>query len=306
MLYRLFKYSLKNILRNKFLSLSSVVVLGVLMFFVNLLMIVQNLSEKLIQNINEKLTISLYLKDEFDDINHEHVAPLIASIEEKLPETKIVFRTKEQTLADMQSKDPQIVEIVWVASNPLPPTLTIYNIHLEDYEKLNTLIENKYGMLDEAAEKQWYDYRSQYARIFKVTAVLKMLQFALYVIISVFLLSIFIITYSIIGNFIYHYRNEIHITKLVGWGNNFIYGPFIFQGILYAILGFILSTALFLFMTQQAINLFPTKAIGDQSLKIYIFNDSFIKILILQLLVFIITWAVGAYLSSKRYMTQNS
>jgi len=151
MLYRLFKYSLKNILRNKFLSFSSIIVLGILMFFVNLLMILHNLSERLIQNINDKLTISLYLKDEFNDINNEHVAPLVESIREKLPETEIVFRTKEQTLADMQAQDPQIVEIVGVASNPLPPTITIYNIHLEDYDTLNTLIENKYGMLDEAA-----------------------------------------------------------------------------------------------------------------------------------------------------------
>jgi len=216
MLYRLFKYSLKNILRNKFLSLSSIIVLGILMFFVNLLMIVHNLSDRLIKTVNEKLTISLYFKDEFNDINHEHVGPLVEEIRGKLPNTEIIFRTKEQTLEDMKAQDPQIVEIVGIASNPLPPTLTIYNIQLNDYDILNGIIQNKYGMLDESANAQGYDYLSQYSRIIKVTGILKLLKSALYVIIGVFLLAIFVITYSIIGNFIYHYRNEIHITKLVG------------------------------------------------------------------------------------------
>jgi len=59
-------------------------------------------------------------------------------------------------------------------------------------------------------------------------------------------------------------------------------------------------------MTGQAKTLFRTKELGDNVLKDYIFNDYFIKILILQLMIFIVTGAIGAYLSSKRYMNQNA
>jgi cell division protein FtsX len=65
MLSRLCKYGVKNILRNKFLSISSVLVLSLLMFFINILMILHNLSNHLIESVNSKLTISLYLKDEY-------------------------------------------------------------------------------------------------------------------------------------------------------------------------------------------------------------------------------------------------
>ncbi|MDP2396510.1 MAG: hypothetical protein Q8S84_06360 [bacterium] len=65
MLSRIAKYSVKNILRNKFLSVSSVLVLTLLMFFINILVILHDVSFKLIDSINSKLTISLYLDEEY-------------------------------------------------------------------------------------------------------------------------------------------------------------------------------------------------------------------------------------------------
>jgi hypothetical protein len=52
---------------------------------------------------------------------------------------------------------------------------------------------------------------------------LKTLWIWLYVIIAVFVFAIAIITYSIIWNFIYYYKDEIYITKLVWWSKSFIY-----------------------------------------------------------------------------------
>jgi cell division transport system permease protein len=66
MITRIFKYSLKNILRNKFLSISSIIVLTLLMFFINILFVLHDISFKLIDNINSKLTISLYLNNDYD------------------------------------------------------------------------------------------------------------------------------------------------------------------------------------------------------------------------------------------------
>ena len=65
MFIRIFKYSVKNIFRNKFLSLSSILVLTLLMFFINILFVVQDVSLNLIGSINSKLSISLYLNDEY-------------------------------------------------------------------------------------------------------------------------------------------------------------------------------------------------------------------------------------------------
>jgi len=66
MFTRIFTYSIKNIFRNKFLSFSSVLVIMLLMFFINILLVIQNISFKIIDTVNDKGTIALYLKDKYD------------------------------------------------------------------------------------------------------------------------------------------------------------------------------------------------------------------------------------------------
>lgn len=298
MFYRLFKYSIKNILRNKFLSFSSVIVLWLLMFFVNLLMIMHNLSSNLIQAINSKLTISLYLKDEYTK-DHITVKSLMDTIQSELPEIMIEFKTKEEVLEDMRKQDEELVSII-KSQNPLPATINLSNIKMEEYEKLNVIIEWKYGILTDFKTNSTYDYRTQYERILKIISLLKTLKFALYIIIWVFLLSIFVITYSIIWNFIYHYRDEIYITKLVWGANSFIYGPFVFQGIIYSVIWFFLSTNVFLIFVNNASIFFDRGTVKE-----YIINGDLNSILLLQLLIFISIGAASSFLSARRYIKNN-
>lgn len=298
MFYRLFKYSVKNILRNKFLSFSSVLVLALLMFFINILMIMHNLSNNLIEIINSKLTISLYLKDEYpkDSID---VKKLIDDIARQTPWIKIEYKSKDEVLEEMRKKDEELVSII-KSQNPLPATINLSNIKIAEYEKLNYVIESKLYVLSDFKTNSIFDYRTQYERIIKIIWILKTLKLALYIIIWVFLLSIFVITYSIIWNFIYHYRDEIYITKLVWWSNSFIYGPFVFQWIIYSIIWFFLSTNVFLVALNNISIIFDKAKVRE-----YIINSDLNYILLLQLLIFIFTWALSSFLSSRKYMKNN-
>ncbi len=295
MIYRLFKYWVKNILRNKFLSFSSIVVLALLMFFINILMIMHNLSNNLIEAINSKLTISLYLKDEFQKDNPE-VQNLMEDIKIQTPNVKLEYKSKDEVLEEMRKKDAELVSII-KSQNPLPATINISNIKISEYEKINYIIESKLWVLTDFKTNSTYDYRTQYERILKIIWILKTLKLALYIIIWVFLLSIFVITYSIIWNFIYHYRDEIYITKLVWWSNSFIYGPFVFQWVIYSILGFFVSTNIFLILVDNLWIIFDKSKVKE-----YIINSDFNYILLMQLGLFIFIWTLSSFLSSRKYI----
>lgn len=232
---RLLKYATKNILRNTFLSASSVLILTLLMFFINILLVLHDVSFRIIDAINEKLTISLYL-DEAYDKNSIEIIDLQSDIKKAIPEIQITYKTKEEVLEDMRTTDPELVKIL-ERQNPLPETITLENIPLTQYGTLNTLIENKLFVLTEGEnskeEGYFSTYTKQFERIEKVTSVLSILQVGLYVIIVTFVVSIAVIVYSIIGNFIYYYKDEIYITRLVGGSKLFIYGPFSLQGMMY-------------------------------------------------------------------------
>jgi cell division protein FtsX len=102
-------------------------------------MIMHNLSNNLIQIVNSKLTISLYLKDEYTK-DHIAVKGLMENISKEISGVKIEFKSKDEVLEDMSKIDEEIVSII-KSQNPLPASLNLSNIKMEEYEKFKTIIE---------------------------------------------------------------------------------------------------------------------------------------------------------------------
>ena len=145
---RIFKYSIKNILRNKFLSLSSILVLGLLIFFINILVILHNVSINLIEEVNSKLTISLYLKDNLSETSLETIE-FLKDLRNVSPAISAEFNSKEEVLADLEQRDAELVKIL-ERDNPLPPTITINGVSLTEYEQINDIISTRSVLLLEA------------------------------------------------------------------------------------------------------------------------------------------------------------
>ena len=292
MIFRIAKYSVKNILRNKFLSISSVLVLTLLMFFIHILVILHNVSFKLIDSVNSKMTISLYLSDDYDK-NSLEVNDLMNSIVWVDSDIWVVYKSKEQILDEIREKEPDLVEIL-ERTNPLPDTIILSNIKLEYYKQVNSLIEPKMFILKKYQDNEdhFSNYSSQYQNIENIIWVLGILTYWLYIIIGVFLLSIFIITYSIIWNFIYYFKDEIYITRLVGGSKKFIYGPFILQWMIYSFTSFILSFFIFLFILSSINNAFQD---------LHILEANYM-ILLIELCVFVFVWWISWLFSSKKYL----
>ena len=203
MLSRLIKYGAKNIMRNTFLSASSILILTLLMFFINILLVLHDVSLRIIDGVNEKLTISLYLEEEYDK-NSVEIIDLQNDIKRAIPEVEISYKTKDEVLEDLRKTDPELVDIL-ERQNPLPETISVSNIPLKSYESLNSIIESKLFVLSEnidedsiRTDESFSTYTKQFERIGKVTSVLNILQIGLYIIIATFIISIAIIVYSII------------------------------------------------------------------------------------------------------------
>lgn len=292
MLFRIFKYSVKNSLRNKFLSLSSILVLTLLMFFINILVLLDDVSYKLIDGINSKLTISLYIDEKYTKTSLE-VTDFVDDISKENKDIVVEYKTKDDILNELRLKEPNLVKIL-ERSNPLPDTIVLSNIGISEYKKINTLIESRLYLLanDESQEDYFANYTTQYKKIEDVTSVLEVLKFWLNIIIFIFVGSIAIIIYSIIWNFIYYYRDEIYITKLVGWSNVFIYWPFVLQGMIYSFIAFISNIILFTLLLNNLNWLFG-----------HIYEFSFSNLILLfEMVMFMFVGWLSWYFSSKKYL----
>lgn len=267
-----------------------------------------NISFKLIEGVNEKLTISLYLKDWYDK-NSVEVIWLIESIRWLGWSTEVVYKDKDDVLEEVRRKDPELVNII-ERQNPLPETIELSSIAIEDYNKVDYLIQQKFYLLSEGPDvwtwatleeevkqvSHFSDYSSQYDKITTVISILKTLQIVLYIIIGIFAFSIWIIIYSIIGNFIYYYRDEIYITRLVWWSKFFIYWPFSLQGMIYSMVSFLLSLIVFLLIIKNT-----NFVLGwDYSSSFLIWNAPII--FLLEFLIFTFIGWISGLISSRKYL----
>lgn len=292
MFFRIFKYSVKNTLRNKFLSISSVLVLTLLMVFINILVLLDDVSSKLIDWINSKLTISLYVDEKYTKTSLE-VTDFIDDIKKQNSDVVVEYKTKDDIINEIRLKEPNLVKIL-ERNNPLPDTIVLSNIWISEYKNINALVESRLYLLvnDENQKDYFANYTTQYKKIEDVTSVLDVLQFWLNIIILIFVVSIAIIIYSIIWNFIYYYRDEIYITKLV-WGSNvFIYWPFVLQWIIYSFTAFLSNIILFVLLLSNLNWIFWN---------IYTFTFSN-YILLWEMIMFTFVWGMSWFFSSKKYL----
>lgn len=292
MFFRIFKYSIKNSLRNKFLSISSILVLTLLMFFVNILFIVNDVSKTIINSVNSKLTISLYVNENYNE-NSLEITDFIEDINKIKWWISIEYKTKDDILNEMRLREPDLVKIL-EKNNPLPDTIVLSNISLTDYEKVDNLVKSRLYLLsnDETQEDYFANYSTQYKKIDDVTSVLRVLQTWLNVVILVFIVSIAIIIYSVIWNFIYYYRDEIYITKLVWWSNVFIYWPFVLQWMMYSLIAFALNVVILYFLIRNMNSMFSY---------LYTFDFS-ITLIIFELILFLSIGWISWYFSSRKYL----
>jgi len=109
------------------------------MFFINLLLVVHHTSFELINYVNNKMSISLYLDDKYDK-NSKDVIDLIEKLKSTSLVSNIKYKSQDEVLEEIKKQDIELVRIL-EKQNPLPNTITISKIPLSDYEKLNYIIE---------------------------------------------------------------------------------------------------------------------------------------------------------------------
>lgn len=255
------RYAFKNISRNLFLSLSSILIIGLLIFFVNVLLFVEHASNTFIASVNNKIAFTISFQDGYND-TQVRSQEFLSGITTSFSGVRIDYISRNKALSIFSERNPDLASIIENATdNPLPNSVRISNVPLPMYEAINGYIEQYRDILQYDAEnmgKKLVDYESQYNRIQEVVSVLKAANIALYVLVGLFLFTVFIVVHMVIRNFIFFLQDEIRIIELVGGKSTFIYGPFIIQGFLYMFFAVgLVACAFFLFSWSGGIQLIP-------------------------------------------------
>lgn len=231
-LFNTVKESLSSLWRNRTMSFTSTISIAAMLtlFGVVMLMII-NLNT-IVYQTGEKLDkVVFFLKD---DAPAADVNGFIQELGKNDKVKRVTYVTKDEALEDFKKdlgEDATLLENI-PGGNPLPDSLTVEMNELS-YGKE---IEDKYSQLPFIEDHNYYyDFVTQ---MMKIQNGVKYVGAA--VVFILVLVSVLII-HNTIKIAVSNRRNEINIMKYIGATDTYIRGPFLLEGIIFGVVGAILS-----------------------------------------------------------------
>lgn len=236
--------ALKNIWRNKFLSLATIFVTGIIIFIFNVIFAINSIAEDAVQSLAAKVDLTINLKE---STNFEEAESLGREILDQEGVLAINYIPKEQALEEFKKVNPDLVLTFekYGIANPLPDVIQVqtedpkFHQDITDFlsaEKYRVFYNEIIGSGENNAESSRLDSASQNLRqISEHTE-----KVLLWLTVTFFIGGGMIVLNSIQIT-IFNRRKEINVMNLVGAKKWTIQKPFIIEAIIYGILAFILS-----------------------------------------------------------------
>ncbi len=296
---RVISFAWKNITRNAWIGLATVLVLVLALLSVNVLIGVNALASSAINILEKKIDVSVYFKPETPDAILEQSRSYMAS----LPQSeKVTLFTADEALAAFQERhkdDPSITDALnELDGNPFGATMVIKAAQTSDYPFLMEALNNP--QFSFAIESKTYDDHT--VAIGQVEQIASTVRYFGLILTVVFTIFSALIVYNSIRVAIYTQREEIGIMRLVGASNAFVRMPLILDGIFFAIIALAVTAGLMaLAISVGEPYLISFYDGADPGLKKY-FLDNLLWLLAVQgiglsVIVALASWAaVGRYL----------
>ncbi len=260
------RYAFKNIFRNFFLSISSVLIITLLVFFVNILLLVVFASDKFIASINDRISLTINFQPGYDNTQIRS-QEFLSGISKEFPGVDARYISRTDALTILSERNPDLASLVEnIDDNPLPDSVRISNVPVRSYDSLNEFIANFQDILQYdkgSMDKKLLDYKTQYDQVSQIAKNLRALNTGVYILIGLFIFTVFAVVHMVIRNIIFFLQDEVRIIELVGGKPSFIYGPFILQGIVYVVLATI--CAFFIFYGISSFGVLSALSQGFQS-----------------------------------------
>ncbi len=298
-IFRDIKIAFQNFYRNIGLFLVTIIIIILALFSINLLIVLNILTNASIDVIKNKIDISVYFKPE---ISQEQVYSIKSRLE-VLPKIKNVqFLQKKDALEKFQKihkNDPKILEALReLDDNPLGDSLIIQAKEISDYKIiLNILNEKQYN--NYIYDKDFGDYEKY---IDQLNLSSKKIQQIILFVSFIFIVIGVLVILNTVKITIYTRREEIGIMKLVGATDWFIKIPFILETIICNLFAFLICIIIFypfLYIIQPLIAGF----LEDYNFNIIVyFQQHFLQIFGWQFVFIIILGIISSSWAIKKYL----
>lgn len=299
---RIITTGMVNFARNAWLAIAAMAVMVVTLTIVLFSLIANATFANTIEQITDKIDVSVYLKD---TVTEDQRNELIGDIKELPNAERVAFVSKDEALQKYikdNADNPDLLTAISQTDNPLPATVQIKPRDLNKLDDLRTYLSQKDIAALQSDEPSYSGDRKE--AIDKITHATNLLQRAGVVAVLVFAIISVLIIFNTIQMAIFNRRDELTIMRLLGASTWYIRGPFVVEAIVYGILSALISIFIInsLFVASRSALEATSLGLLDINYSAEYFKGHFWWFLTLQLLVGILIGAVSSTIATQRYL----
>jgi cell division transport system permease protein len=248
--------SLKNLWRNRFSSIATIVLIAIILFILNIILVVNLIVKGQLNDLGQKISLIVYLQD---DISQQKALAINDAVKSQDGVKESIYISKQTALQDFLEDHPQTAQYYqkFKLDNTLPPSIQITVQSPDDYEKIQNFLR---ANPDSGLMTNIFQEKNEESRDMTVTeAVTRNLQrinsfskTLLFWVIAAFLVGSVLIMNNAVHLTIYNRRLEISIMRLVGATPNFIRLPYLLEAVWASLIAIALSFIGFIILTKAA------------------------------------------------------
>jgi len=295
----------QNLMRNKILTIATILIIALMFFVFNLILALSYATESVIANVGQKLDISVEINP---GVENYAIQAFVDSLKQRPEIKEVVYVSKDEALGKFGSKYPNVISFLdhHKLANPLPDVVRIVNKDVEDNNAIIKYLEEPQftSIVNQQKLIQDIDQKSRNEKIIDITRFIKRGGIWLNIIFA--LVAVLIIFNSINMN-IHTHRNEINVMKLVGAKYSFIRAGFIFEGVILGTVALIFSVFFSRFileyLARNLVGIITNENLlaGLNSILLH-FQDRFWITLSWQLLAAIAAGVISSYAAIELYL----
>ncbi len=300
--YRIIRTGLQNLARNMTLAVAAIAVMVITLTIILFSLITSATFGNTIDQITDKIDISVYLKDE---VTPEQRDRLIGQFKELDNVKSVKFISKDDALEEYKKANqdkPDLLSAISQTDNPLPSSLRIKPRDPNKIEDIRKFIESKDIKALQSDPTSYSGDRKD--AIDAITRATQFFQRAGLVGVIIFALVSMLIIFNTIRMAIFNRRDELHIMRLLGASTWFIRGPFVVETVAYGVIAAIISVAIchFLFVVSSTTLGASSFGLLDIGFASTYFKSHFFLILLGQIAIGVSIGALSSMIATRRYL----
>lgn len=239
------KDAFTSLRRNKTISIASVITVLITFFVLGIFMLVANNINKGINNVQNKVELKVFLKDDIKLIDQREIEIKLREIEGV---KDVIYQSKEEEYENFQASTNEnegLLKGYTLQNNPFSASFTV---KLDSPEYASAVSE---GIKDFEGIETVGDQQELVDKIIGIVNGVKVVGFGLFVILVG--VSIFLIM-NTTKLTVYSRRREVGIMKFVGATDWFIRWPFVIEGMVIGLVGATLACGALFFAYNLTVN----------------------------------------------------